>query len=67
LKICHCQTVVKFLISNIDTDIADRIQREQNADGALAMVQSMKDVLDIMAKDVSKGEALLFLAQKMGY
>jgi Cof subfamily protein (haloacid dehalogenase superfamily) len=58
--------VLKFFISNINPEIAATIQLELNPDGELSMVQSMKDVLDIMAKDVSKGEALLFLAQKMG-
>lgn len=58
--------VVKFYISDINPKIAAAIQRELNPAGELSMVQSMNDVLDIMAKGVSKGAALLFLAGKVG-
>jgi Cof subfamily protein (haloacid dehalogenase superfamily) len=56
--------VIKFLISGIDPQIAARIQAELDAEDSLSMVQSMSNVLDIMAKGVNKGEALLYLAQK---
>lgn len=37
-----------------------------NADGQLSLVQSMHDVLDIMAKNVSKGQSLQILAVTLG-
>ena len=58
--------VLKFFISGIDPEIAAAIGQEINAGDELYMVQSMQDVLDIMAKGVSKGNALVFLADKIG-
>jgi Cof subfamily protein (haloacid dehalogenase superfamily) len=58
--------VIKFLISGIDPEIASRIQMELKEGAPLSMVQSMSDVLDIMADGVNKGEALLFLAGRLG-
>jgi len=58
--------VIKFLISGIDPQIAGHIQTGLDTDDSLSMVQSMHNVLDIMAKGVSKGEAVSFLAQKLG-
>lgn len=58
--------MLKFYISDINPEIAANIQLELNPDGELSMVQSMQDVLDIMAKGVSKGNALVFLADKIG-
>ena len=58
--------VIKFLISGINPKIAGSIQQDLNRDASLSMVQSMHNVLDIMAEGVSKGEALLFLEQQLG-
>ena len=58
--------LLKFFISGINPEIACSIESELNPDGELSMVQSMQDVLDIMAKGVSKGEALTFLAGEIG-
>lgn len=58
-------TVLKFYISNIDPDIAAAIQRELNLGAELSMVQSMRDALDIMARGVSKGDALTRLAERL--
>lgn len=58
--------VIKFLISGINPEIAGRIQLDLNGDQSLSMVQSMHNVLDIMAEGISKGEALLFLERRLG-
>ena len=51
--------MLKFYISDINPEIAANIQLELNPEGELSMVQSMQDVIDIMAKGVSKGNALV--------
>jgi Cof subfamily protein (haloacid dehalogenase superfamily) len=54
--------VIKFLISGINPQIAARIQGELPGEHSLSMVQSMPNVLDIMAAGITKGNALWFLA-----
>ena len=72
LREVHCvddlplEDVIKFLISGINPEIALRIQAELEGEHSLSMVQSMPDVLDIMAEGVNKGEALELLAEKLG-
>ena len=58
--------VLKFFVSHIDPEIAGRLASEINSDGSLSTVQSMRDVLDIMASGITKGEALRFLAERLG-
>ena len=56
--------VIKFLISGINPQIAAQIQGELPGDNSLSMVQSMPNVLDIMAAGITKGNALQFLADR---
>lgn len=59
--------VLKFYIANINPEMAAAIQQELKIGNELSMVQSMRDALDIMAKGVSKGQALKFLARRIGF
>lgn len=57
--------VLKFFLWNVAperTAILQNLYQEQ-----LAMVSSEKNAFDIMAKGISKGEALRFLSKKMGF
>lgn len=57
--------VLKFFLWNAAperTDALKKLYQEQ-----LAMVSSEKNAFDLMAKGISKGEALRFLSEKMGF
>lgn len=58
--------VVKFFVWGIDRTLADQFERDMNGKKQLAMVSSARGALDIMAKDISKGNGLTILGEKIG-
>ncbi len=58
--------VIKFFICNVDETQASEFEQFFNSENQLTLVSSAKNALDIMAKSISKGTGLNFLAKKLG-
>lgn len=59
--------VLKFFLWNLTSKQVDELHTVFNQSGKLNMVTSEKNGLDVVAHGISKGEALRFLAEKMGF
>jgi len=60
------QKLLKFFVCHVDDDMVATLEKTYNQEGHLSMVRSQRGALDIMAKGISKGEALLTYAQLFG-
>jgi len=59
--------ILKFLIWNINPQERIQFIEEHNQEEQLTMISSEHNALDIMARGISKGKALQFLSDKMGF
>jgi hypothetical protein len=60
-------SILKIFIWNITPQQTTKLKQLHNQEGRLTMVSSEKNAFDIMGQGISKGEALRFLSQKMGF
>jgi Cof subfamily protein (haloacid dehalogenase superfamily) len=59
--------VIKFFLWNLTLEQTTELQTVFNQEGKLNMVTSEKNGLDVVAQGISKGEALRFLADRLGF
>ncbi len=57
------EDIIKVLIRSDDSHLIDKLNEDINEDGTLTIVKSEVDLVDIMARGVSKGSGLEFLSR----